>query len=390
MIEPMAGRARRGHGGSIRRLPSGRWQVRLHDRGTGAYTALGVFDTKAGADAALAAAKTDMGRGGFVSPDRGRLPLRQYADGWVQDHSGLSRRTRDLYGSLLRLHILPILGDIRIGDIDPSTVRRWYAGMTTGRPTKARTYRLVHAILETAVKDELIVRNPCRIAGAGQEKAVERPTATIPQTFALAEAMQPPLRCLPLVAAFGQLRLGECAGLRRRDVDPLHGGVHVRQQVQRLDDGTIIMTTPKNDSQRFVTLPEQIMEELTAHLAAYVAEDPAALLFTKPNRRPLDRNWVNKEWRKARRVVADHDATFPAELHFHDLRGTGATLATAQGATLREVMARLGHRTTRAAMIYQHATADRDVTIARLLGDAIDTARRADVVDLDEVTTRRR
>ncbi|HUG85520.1 MAG TPA: hypothetical protein VMM13_13210 [Euzebya sp.] len=75
-------------------------------------------------------------------------------------------------------------------------------------------------------------------------------------------------------------------------------------------------------------------------------------------------------------------------LHVHDLRGTGATLATAQGATLREFMARLGHRTTKTAMRYQHATADRDVTIARLLGEAIDSVQSADVVELDSARPR--
>lgn len=332
MMTGMAGKARKGLGGTIRKLPSGRYQVRLHDTATGTHTSLGVYGTKADADAALAAAKTDRGRGGFVAPDRGRVPLRDYADAWLAHHNNLSARTRDLYVSLLRLHIVPKLGDVRIGDLEPATIRRWYAGLGTGDATKARTYRLLHAILATAVKDELIVRNPCRIDGAGQERAAERHTATIPQTFALADAMPPPLRCLPLVAAFGQLRLGECAGMRRRDVDPLHGGVHVRRQVQRLDDGTMIITQPKNDSRRFVRLPDQIMVELEVHLAAHVPKKPDALLFIKPNGRPLDRNWVGKQWRKVRSTVAASDSTFPEDLHFHDLRGTGATLGTAQGA----------------------------------------------------------
>lgn len=55
-------------------------------------------------------------------------------------------------------------------------------------------------------------------------------------------------------------------------------------------------------------------------------------------------------------------------VHFHDLRHTGGTLATATGASLKELMARLGHSSTRAALIYQHATRDRDQAIAMALG----------------------
>jgi integrase len=56
------------------------------------------------------------------------------------------------------------------------------------------------------------------------------------------------------------------------------------------------------------------------------------------------------------------------ELHFHDLRHTGGTLSAATGATLKELMARLGHSSVRAAVIYQHATRDGDQAIAKALG----------------------
>ena len=55
------------------------------------------------------------------------------------------------------------------------------------------------------------------------------------------------------------------------------------------------------------------------------------------------------------------------DLRFHDLRHTGAVLAAATGATLAELMARLGHSTVTAAMRYQHAAADRDKAIAAAL-----------------------
>jgi integrase len=63
--------------------------------------------------------------------------------------------------------------------------------------------------------------------------------------------------------------------------------------------------------------------------------------------------------------------------HFHDLRHTGGTLVAATGASLRELMARLGHSSTRAAMIYQHATSDRDQAIAKALGGLAQAAGKA-------------
>ena len=70
-------------------------------------------------------------------------------------------------------------------------------------------------------------------------------------------------------------------------------------------------------------------------------------------------------WHKARESVGLPD------LHFHDLRHTGGTLSAATGATLKELMARLGHSSVRAAMIYQHATRDRDQAIAKALGNLL-------------------
>ena len=63
-------------------------------------------------------------------------------------------------------------------------------------------------------------------------------------------------------------------------------------------------------------------------------------------------------------------------VHFHDLRHTGGTLAATTGATLKELMARLGHSSPRAAMIYQHATRDRDQAIAQALGTLVRKARK--------------
>lgn len=367
----MAAKRARRTTGAVRRLPSGRWQGSIRDKASGKLVSLGTFATKGEADAAVTDALAAMRRGGFVSPDRSDVTLERYATTWVEHHQPpLAPRTESLYQLLLRVHIIPVLGDARIGSITPETIRRWHAsvGTRTGAPQQARAYRLLRAILQSAADDELLLRNPCRVKRAGDDRTPARPIATIPQTFALAAATPERWRAMVLLATFASLRAGEVFGLQRKDVDLLHGRVRVARQLQLLDDGTIHLRLPKADRMRTVAIPGQVVEELTRHLATHVRPGRDAWIFSRPDGSPLDNNYWNKRWRKVRAAVARQDATLPDGLRFHDLRHLGATLAAATGASTAELMKRLGHSTSRAAMIYQHATEDRDQTIATALG----------------------
>ncbi|MFD0268132.1 tyrosine-type recombinase/integrase [Streptomyces sp. NPDC127106] len=89
------------------------------------------------------------------------------------------------------------------------------------------------------------------------------------------------------------------------------------------------------------------------------------------------RNHFNRLWRKACREAG------VSGLHFHDLRHTGNTLAAPTGASTRELMARMGHSTARAALIYQHASADRDRLIADALSGLVEKSRGGTEQDLE-------
>ena len=91
----------------------------------------------------------------------------------------------------------------------------------------------------------------------------------------------------------------------------------------------------------------------------YAEPGPDGRVFVGPKGGTPRRSNFNRIWKRAVR-----DAGANPELHLHDLRHTGGTLAAQTGATLRELMARLGHSTPRAALIYQHATGERDKRIA--------------------------
>ena len=189
--------ARRQSWGSIRKLNSGRYQARYRFEGI-QYTGPTTFRTKSEANAWLAGVRVDLDRGAWIDPDAGSISLADFATAWLAERPGLRPRTRELYESELRLHILPVLGDLQLRQLSSARVRSWHAEMSKrekpGPTTVAKCYRLLRAVLTTAVEDELILKNPCVLKRAGVENAPERPIATIEQVYALADAIEPRFR----------------------------------------------------------------------------------------------------------------------------------------------------------------------------------------------------
>jgi integrase len=358
--------------GTVVRNASGTWRARLHAP-DGGRVSLGSYRTKSEAERALAAAVGEQVKGSWVNPTAGRILFRVYATDWVAQRAALRPRTRELYESQLRVHLLPAFGEMHLGQILPMHVRRWYSSMErNARPgpvTRAKVYRLLRSILKTAVEDNLIVRNPCAINGAGIEKSAERPVATVEQVDELAAAIDRRYRALVYLATYATLRYGELFALRRRHIDLEQRTVTVVEQVVRLADGTIVFGPPKTHAgRRVVSLPMSLVPEIQRHLDDYVPDDPDAFVFRGPKGAlPEGSNW-NRMWRKLTSSVGVEG------LHFHDLRHTGNTLSASTGASTKELMARMGHASSRAALIYQHASRERDEAIAAGL-DAILTSR---------------
>jgi integrase len=105
------------------------------------------------------------------------------------------------------------------------------------------------------------------------------------------------------------------------------------------------------------------MSVVTGHLAEHTGPAPDALLFTGDQGGYLAPSSLYGHFYPAREAAGRPD------LRFHDLRHTGATLAAATGATMAELMRRLGHSSPAAAMRYQHAADDRDQAIAEALSE---------------------
>ncbi|MFF4821803.1 tyrosine-type recombinase/integrase [Streptomyces sp. NPDC001312] len=266
----MAGKRRQF--GRVRKLPSGRYQARYVGPDGQLRPAPDTFRTKREADAWLADKQTEMRRGDWHSPDAGKVLFASYAAAWVKERE-LTVRTRQLYESLLRLHLEPTFGSVNVAEISPPFVRRWRADKLTagtGPTTVAKAYALLRAILATAVSDQVIRRNPCQIKGASTVHTPERPTATVQEVYDLADAVQPRYRALVLMAGFLGLRWGELVGLHRRDLDLDYGAVRVRRAVAELDNGQREIKAPKSAAgKRTVSIPAAIVPDIRDHLARY-------------------------------------------------------------------------------------------------------------------------
>jgi integrase len=251
-------------------------------------------------------------------------------------------------------------------------VRSWLAKLHAegvSASTKAKAYRLLSRILGAAVEAGYLLRNPCTVKGAGQERAPEMRFATVAQVAALADAIGPRHRALVLVAAYGGLRWGELVGLRVKRVDLLHGRVSVAEQVAEVN-GQLLPGPPKTEAgRRTVTLPAVAAVALAEHLAEFAEPGPEGLVFPAPEGGYLRRSNFRRRWWLRATRAADVEG-----LRFHDLRHSAATLALAAGANTRELMERMGHTSPQVALRYQHVMAGRDQAIAAALDELVQAA----------------
>ena len=352
------------HQTQIFRQPGGR-----HDTGQAqpaSRAAPNTFPTKRDAERWLSIKEADIHRGDWLDPAAAAIPFAEYASEWTEDRE-LAPKTAQLYELLLRRHLNPTFGQMAIGDIKEETVRKWRtarlkAGPSSKPPfgpvTVAKAYRLLRAVLNTAVNDKRLKENPCQIDGADKESSPERPVLSVAEVYRLANAVPPRYRALVLLATFGNMRWGELAGLRRRCLDLDAQTARIIETVYEF--GQLVRGTPKSEaSKRKVPLPELIIQDLRTHLETYTPAGPDAFVFVGVKGGQLRRSNFSSTWTKAL-----EKADLPSDTHVHDLRHTGNTFTTESGASLAELMNRMGHSSTRAAQVYLHTREERGQQIA--------------------------
>jgi integrase len=294
----------------------------------------------------------------------GKVTLRLYANDWLAGRSDLRDTTRAKYRYLLDRHILPRLGSTKLSTLAPSKVRSWFHELHSEHAATADdAYRLLRAALNTAKADHQIAENPCQVKGAGQVRSPERPVASVIEVARAVEAVPERYRLALLLSAWCQLRRGEVLALQRRHVDLLHGRITVEQAWVAPMGSKPIIGPPKTEAgARSLAIPSNVLPAVIDHLERFVRPAPSAWLFGTSTGTALSPRNFQRAWSKARSIAGRPD------LHLHDLRHSGLTWAAASGASVADLMRRGGHANPRAALLYQHATQDRDQALADALG----------------------
>ena len=362
-------KAKRSFGG-LRRLPSKRWQANYTAPDGIIYNAPMTFDTSQDAEEWLAGQRRLISADAWQPPGQKHaraLTLGEYADAWIIDRP-LKPRTRAHYKQVYEKHLAPTFGEMALKSISPEAVRRWHATTLVNKPTmRAHSYSLLRTILGSALNDRLIDVNPCYIRGAGNGKQAHKSEpATLAELETIVAKMPARYKVMALLAAWCAMRFGELAELRRGDIDLKNGRVKIRRAVVRVD-GEMIVGTPKSDAgTRDVAIPPHLIPAIEAHLKDHTEPGRDALLFPAGHGGHMATSTLYKVYYPARKAAGRDD------LRWHDLRHTGAVLAASTGATLAELMGRLGHSTPGAAMRYQHAAKGRDTEIAKMLSALVE------------------
>lgn len=284
--------------------------------------------------------EADRLRGIYVDEKRGRVKLKDYADGkWMPAQVHLRTNSVDTYASHLRAHIVPALGDRRMGDLTRSDMKAFVAALTDklAPSTVATVFAVLRSLMQSAVDDGVLAGNPCsRVPLPRVEPTVVEPLAAA-SVLALADAITERYRVTVWLGAGLGLREGEVLGLTVPKVDFLRRRVHVHRQAQK---GQLVELKTKA-SRRTIPIDDFIAAEVTRHMQRDGYRDgPERVLVTNRCRRIVRRSSFNECWREA--VEA---AELPKGTRFHDLRHFYASGLIKANLNPKVVQSRLGHAT---------------------------------------------
>ena len=363
--------------GTVEKLPSGRFRARYPGPDGQRYTAPTTFVTKTEARGWLSVQHAEITRTRWAPPEsvpRAVVDFAGYSEVWLAGPSDgdLKDRTREHYRKLVDEHLLPAFGPDALGAITPESVRSWHAGLgdqdadASGALLQPAAHHPGHRRHRRPDRRQPLSHHgePGRPSG----KVIIRPLSVV-ELAKLTGAMPERYQAMVLLASWCALRFGELTALRRRDVevdmDAGRGVIHVERGVVRTAGGFVVGAPKSEAGVRDVAVPRHLLEAVQGHLAIHVGHEPDALLFPAHHGGHLAKSTLSRHFDRAREVAGRPD------LRFHDLRHTGATLAAQSGATLAELMGRLGHSTPAAALRYQHVAAGRDQVIAEALSKLV-------------------
>jgi integrase len=302
-----------------------------------------------------------MKRGTWRDPEAGRERFDEYTRRWlIWREPRLSPSTFCQYQSLVRCHLEPTFGHLQLDQIDTPTIRTWNAQLSKSSSGVAvSAYRLLRAILNTAVDDDAIPRNPCRVKGAGSDRAPERVPPTLEEVRALTNAMPAKLKLTVILACAFPVRKSELLGLQRCDINLLQCTISIQRQLAEVAGRPELKyRRTKNGETGIVELDPVVMVVVEQHLKRFVGPEQNAPLFPALNGQPIRPSSFWHYWDRARKQ------TGLTHYHFHDLRHYAGTMLAASGASVSEIQKRGRWKSTSMPLRYQHATKERDNYLA--------------------------
>ena len=298
------------------------------------------FPKRAAAKAWLSEMQTAVDRGTFVDPRLGKVRFGDWAKEFrASDGHSLRPTTLDQNARTYRNHILPAFEKAELGKITQTAVQRWVNDLVSAGlapSTVQKYYQTLGKAFTGAVDAGLLARSPCRGIKRPQLEHFEMRFLTTAQVSKLAKKIDGRYRALVFVAAYGGLRIGELAGLRRaRFAD---GVLDIREQAVEVG-GHVHFGPPKTKAgRRRVPLPDPVVAILEEHIKEYVPDEPDAFIFGGVEGHVLRA----ATWR--RRVL--NPAATAAKLGVvspHDLRHTAVAIWIAAGIPVKEIADRAGH-----------------------------------------------
>ena len=315
------------------------WRVRYRDP-TGRERSRS-FVRKVDADRFMATVQADLIRGDWTNPRLSQVTVEEWAERWLRTKAHLRPKTLAGYRSNLHAHVLPTFGRHQLRHVDRMTVEEWVADLQASGlgPSGIRQARLVlNGMLTLAVDAGYLPSNPVEAVRTPRQPEPQMLFLDADEVERLADAIQKPYGTLVYLLAYGGLRWGEAAALRRGRCDLPRSRIEIVEAVSEAG-GKLHYGPTKNHRSRTVGIPGVLCDLLTEHLTRRLPDTPDALVFTSPQGAPLR----NSNFRRQVWYQAVEQAELPNGLRVHDLRHTCASLLIAAGANPKSVQAHLGH-----------------------------------------------
>jgi integrase len=356
----------------IERRGQGRWRARWRDPDGRERSK--TFPRKQDAERFLVQVESSKQRGAYVDPQRARVTVGDWADGWLAAQADLAPKTRERYDGIIRKHIRPRWGTVQLASVTHAEVQRWLTGLDLAPASVRKTHRVLSMVLAYAVKDGRLAANPAAGVSLPRIREAEKRFLTHQQVHQLAEACGDEYRLVVLFLAYTGLRWGEMAALRVQRIDFLRRRVLVTESVTPVRGGMTWGDT-KGHERREVPLPRFLIDDLSRQVAGRSADD---LVFTGP-RGAVMRSGT---FRRASALIEAARAMGIPGFHPHELRHTAASLAIASGADIKVVQQMMGHKSATMTLDqYGHLFPDRLDVVA----DAMDAARSSALADMPSV-----